>query len=376
MNKISTKRVLINMSNIHGGGALQVAISFVSELFFINKRNWNVTVLISSEIASGVDGSALEISAWNFEIFDTYGLKTLVSNLNKYQKQFDVVYTLFGPKYTLAKANVDIVGFAQLWILEFDNPISSSLSFLERSKLRLKFSLQKWFFQRADRLVVELEHVKRSLAEKHIFNSGHISVVHNTLSSLYLDSKLWQDVAVNHKKGEIAIGFVTRDYSHKNIKILPRVAKILNEQYRLPVRFYLSLNDSEWANYQQDFNGLGETVGSLNVYQCPRFYEQMDAVIFPSLLECFSATPLEALAMKKPLFASDRGFVRDVCKEYAIYFDPLDADNIARVIGRYFMGAQKSDDELEAARNHVFAFSNAKQRAQDYLNIIQQHLED
>jgi len=371
---MNDKKALINISNIHGGGALQVAISFVSELMAFEEVDARIKVLVSDEVAKALGQDQLAKSNWDIEVFNTYGLKTLWSGLNIIQKDYDVVFTLYGPKYTLFKAKRDIVGFAQLWILEFENPVTRAMSNIARSKLKAKFALQKWFFKRADHLVVELEHVKQSLWEQDVFDQGHISVVHNTLSNLYLDSSLWQGLRLERSKDQIAIGFVTRDYSHKNIQILPKVAKILREKYHLPVKFYLSLTDAEWQNYSQDFGDYGQTVGALNVYQCPTFYRQMDAVIFPSLLECFSATPLEALVMKKPLFSSERGFVRDVCQDHAMYFDPLDAKDIARVVADYFQGTQKTDAELEQARNHVLNFSNATQRAKDYLQIIQQHL--
>ncbi|MOA18610.1 Glycosyl transferases group 1 [compost metagenome] len=101
----------------------------------------------------------------------------------------------------------------------------------------------------------------------------------------------------------------------------------------------------------------------------------MDAVIFPSLLECFSATPLEAMAMQKPLFASDRGFVRDVCGDFAWYFNPLSADSAADVIAEYITKHHgKNQERLAAARRHVLNFSNARQRAENYLNIIRKAL--
>jgi len=98
----------------------------------------------------------------------------------------------------------------------------------------------------------------------------------------------------------------------------------------------------------------------------------MDAIIFPSLLECFSATPLEAMAMKKPLFASDRKFVRDVCGDFAWYFDPEDPSDAANLISTYINKQMKlNGEELNAAREHAIQFSNAHQRAINYLRIIQ-----
>ena len=125
-------KVLINMSNIHSGGGLQVAISFVSELLSIDCDEEKYKILISTEILSCFKIKDLEGSAWNFEVYNTYGIKTLWSRLNKLQKQYDVVFTLFGPKYTFFKSNKDIVGFAQPWILSFDNPISRRMSLIKK----------------------------------------------------------------------------------------------------------------------------------------------------------------------------------------------------------------------------------------------------
>ena len=108
--------------------------------------------------------------------------------------------------------------------------------------------------------------------------------------------------------------------------------------------------------------------------ECPSFYEQIDGVVFPSLLECFSATPLEAMVMNKPLFASDRGFVRDVCGSHAMYFNPLDANNIADHIASYFKSNLDRTAQLQQARNHALNFSSAKSRAEKYLHIINTHL--
>ena len=76
--------------------------------------------------------------------------------------------------------------------------------------------------------------------------------------------------------------------------------------------------------------------------------------------------------MRKPLFASDHGFVSDVCGEHAYYFDPLDPDAIANVIAGYFNVRQKTEAELDSALEHVLAFSNARERAQKYLQLIEE----
>lgn len=259
-------------------------------------------------------------------------------------------------------------------MLSFNNPISEKMPFLSKNILRFKFYIQWLFFLRADHYVVELEHVKKGLVENKGVDSKRISVVYNTVSSLYMEKSKWQPVRVNKNQEKLSLGIVTRDYPHKNINILPMVAEALEAKHNLKAHFYTTLNDVEWATKDAFFKRYVSTVGSLSPDQCPSFYEQIDAVVFPSLLECFSATPLEAMVMSKPLFASDRGFVRDVCGDHAVYFDPLDADDIALNIANYFKADTERAEQLQQARDHALGFSSAKGRAEQYLEIIQQHL--
>ena len=76
--------------------------------------------------------------------------------------------------------------------------------------------------------------------------------------------------------------------------------------------------------------------------------------------------------MEKPLFASDRGFIRDVCGDYAWYFYPENPVEAANLISTYINKHMGHDGEhLAAARQHVIQFSNARQRAVDYLRLMQ-----
>ena len=112
-------------------------------------------------------------------------------------------------------------------------------------------------------------------------------------------------------------------------------------------------------------------VGALVLPQCPNFYKALDGVVFPSLLECFSAVPLETMMMRRPLFASDRAFIRDCCHEHAYYFDPLDAASIARTIAAYFGARSEQDrsDALDRALAYVQGMPTAADRARRYVEI-------
>ena len=66
----------------------------------------------------------------------------------------------------------------------------------------------------------------------------------------------------------------------------------------------------------------------------PMCTAQSDAMLLPTMLECFSASYPEAMVMKKPVLTSDLSFARSICGNAAIYFNPFDPADIAdKIIG-------------------------------------------
>lgn len=366
------KKICINASNLHNGGGVQVAASFIDELSHLNLEGLEVHVYVSTEVNDNINEINKKSTAFfSFVVFNTYGVSTLQpKNLRRFLG-FDLVFTIFGPGYMFGLSGLHVVGFAQPWIIYPDNEISSSLSFYRRIIYRLKFFIQAVFFKKASKIIVELEHVRRRLIDLRISEPENIYVVQNCLSKIYFRPELWQPVQFDLRSANFSIGFVGRDYPHKNTNIIPLIKAILLSRYGISVDFYVTFSDAEWQVKSAYFRESVNNVGTLSVAQCPSFYSKVDAVIFPSYLECFSATPLESLAMGRPLFASDRGFVRDVCSDYAFYFDPSDPEAAAKAISEYILSDRPDDDfRRQCAKQHVEEFSSATQRAKDYLEII------
>lgn len=367
-------KVLINASNLHNGGGVQVATSFISEILPFLREGKGISVWVSKEVSLSLAKLGVDVALCpNIDLVDVRGIEAAFSEYNELLSRFDLVFTIFGPNYFRNKNYINIVGFAQLWIL--DDSAYSLLSPFNRFKTKLKFFAQKLFFKTADAFVVELEHVRDSLYKQRIAKPDSVHVAYNCISSLYLKPETWQPLESSITSRNFKLGFLGRDYAHKNTSILPGVKRILAKKYGLNVDFFVTFNEQEWANKPEAFRSSIANVGSLAVTQCPSFYQALDAVIFPSLLECFSATPLEAMAMEKPLFASDRRFVKDICGDFALYFDPLDPENVADVIASYIQNQHGKDSErLALAREHAINFSSAKGRAERYLEIIRTEL--
>ena len=350
---------------------MQVATSVIGEITRLRTQPSGLVVWASSAVDDNLRKLGYDLTVLpTYEVVNSIGLKLMCSPLASRLQAFDAVFTVFGPLYAWKLSGVNITGFAQPWIIYPNNEVDAINGLLRRCLNRFKFKLQSHFFRRADLLIVELDHVRAGLLKRGIGSSSTIHVVRNCLSSLYSTPASWQQVSVPSTGADIKLGFVGRNYPHKNTKIFPEVIHRLRRDHGINARIYVTFTEDEWTVCDKVFRAEVVNVGPLFVGQCPSFYSHIDAVIFPSLLECFSATPLEAMAMEKPLFASDRPFNRDVCQGHAHYFDPLSPASAAQAIARFFLSGGPNLVALQAAREHAINFSSPKERAEQYLALL------
>lgn len=367
--------IAINATNLHVGGGVQVAVSFLSELAQLQDIPSLIAVYVSTEVDASLKSIGSNTSCFAlYQVFDVYGIGFSGYILNNRLSVYKIVFTVFGPLYCIHKKFISVVGFAQPWIIYPSNECYSSMPWSERLLSRLKYAIQSWFFRNSDVIFVELDHVKEGLVRQLDVDRKSIHVIHNTISAIYNNPATWKPLSVPHVKCDLRIGFLGRNYRHKNTVIFPDVARLLQSIFNIKTKFYVTFTQHEWLACSEEFRDVCVNVGPLVVNQCPTFYNMVDCVIFPSLLECFSATPLESMAMGRTLFASDRPFNRDICGDHAIYFDPLSADSAARAIADVFLNGYPEQSFLEAARDHAISFSSANIRAIKYLEVLTKYV--
>ncbi len=369
-----TRRICINTSNLHYGGGVQVATSFLRELCKLEKAllDVEVSVYLSSEVKANLGDTVNQLKRkFDVQVFDVFGLKALFRKVRKKYLEFDLIFSVFGPDYLPMIGAKRVVGFAQPWILYNKSDAYQRLGFLSALKSRMNFWIKKQLFKGADAYLVELEHVKERMLAKQIGREDNIYIAYNTISRNYSEINN-RKLLLDKKPDDLfKLGIISRNYSHKNLSVLPEIKRILGERYHRKVAFYVTFNEAEFRRESFFFQNDVINLGPKKVDECIDTYLSFDAVFFPSLLECFSATPLEAMATGRVLFASDRPFNRDVCGEHAYYFDPLSPEDAARVINSYIEHKWGRDlEDRLAAREHAIGFSNPRDRALKYIEII------
>ncbi|VVN60683.1 hypothetical protein PS685_03494 [Pseudomonas fluorescens] len=377
MTNRQRQHVLINGSNLHVGGGVAVATSYIKSLSLKKTLEFDISLLVSTKIMKNLKDLDTDFSVFkSVKSIDYVGIKALWSGLAKELSDYDLVFTVFGPAYTMRKPAKHIVGFAQPSIIYPDSRAFLKIPVHLRKVQRLKFKMQELFFAKADALVVELEHVKLGLQKIPAFRDKKIYVVNSAVDSVFSEPDRWRAIDKPMvSEGRIKLGLISRNYAHKNLDLLPYIKRSLKHNHGIEADIFVTFVPEEWEACSEFFKENINNVGPLTLAQCPTFYDSLDGVIFPSLLECFSAVPIESMLIGKPLFASDLPFIRDCCKTYANYFKPEDAESAAAVIADYY-GRPLTEQEsfVSDAQHFVSSYPSAEDRAESYLTLIRREL--
>ena len=368
--------ILVNCSNLHTGGGVAVASSFIDCLSRMDHDGLSISLLLSTSVEHNLRVLGTNLGAFaRWQTRDFHGIRAMWQGLERCFEGQDLVFTVFGPAYFVHRRTRHLFGFAQPNIIYPDNPVAAGHGLLARWLTRAKFALQAWFYSRADAFVVELEHVRTGLLKRQLFRHKPVHIVYNSVHSVFDEPWNWTVLDIPYHPGRLRLGVISRNYQHKNLAILAEVKRHLLHSHGREADIYVTFPPNEWAACGAGFRESVINVGVLSLSQCPSFYAQMDGVVFPSLLECFSAAPIETMKVGRPLFASDLSFIRDVCGDHCEYFDPLNAADIARSINTFFsLPVEVQRQRCEAARVHVEKFPGPDERAAGYLCIIRQML--
>lgn len=363
-------KILINCSNLKIGGGLQVANSLIFALKEFKENTY--FVVISKELAENIDVEEFEP---NFQ-FVIYNIKIGINTLSGrcsfldnivHNKSIEKVFTLFGPSYWKPKV-AHLCGYAKPHYIYEDSPFFKTLSLKQKILLQFKKKIHlRDFNTNNTALVSENPDVSEKL--KTLFPKKTVFTVSNTYNQVFDNPEFWdKSIKLPVFNGHYILT-VSANYPHKNLKIIfDTIHKLISSGHK-NFKFILTLNEDDF----QLSNTIKEHIiflGKISIYQCPYLYQQVHFVLLPTLLECFSATYLEAMKMKKLILTSDLGFARGICCDSAIFFNPLDADDIKSKILISANSPSFCEDLIDKGYARLKLFENSQTRARKYLDIL------
>lgn len=369
-------KLLINTATTLKGGGIQVAKSLIEECKKFNEHTYYV--ILGNALAKLIETDTFPDNFYFYKIHyrpatRIFSLKSRTDFFEKIEKSIcpDMVFTTSGPAYWRPKAP-HLVGFNIPHHIYPESPYFSKISRYRRLRWAGRKTITKYFFQNdSDAFVVQTDDVNHRLRD--LFKIKAVYTVPNTCSAYYYDPKQFPNKLPKNNGDEYRLLTLSAWYLHKNLDIIPCVIDSLPEKIRQRVRFVLTLPKMVFEKeFPIKIRRYIENVGPLSVKEGPSLYKECDALFLPTLLECFSASYPEAMAMGKPILTSDMGFARSICKDAALYFDPMDPKDIAVKINALVKSKKIQNELVEKGKNRLQSFCSAQSRAEKYLQLCEQ----
>lgn len=367
-------RLLINTATTFKGGSIQVARSFIEGCSQYPEHEFHV--VLGERIAALVK---TEQYPANFTFYRmpyrpatrVFHWKRADEFLRQTEKEArpEVAFTTSGPSYWRPSVP-HLIGYNLPHYVYPDSPFFQQISLFDRLKWQAKGRLIRYFYRKdADAIVAQTSDVAERAAawlgvEKHF-------TVANTCAQYYLEPESNADPLLPKREVPVfRLLTLSAFYAHKNLRIINAVAERLEKQQITDVQFVLTLPP---ADFNTNFTPLAKkyiyNLGPVPPKKGPALYREVDAMFLPTLLECFSASYPEAMAMEKPILTSDLSFARNICADAARYFDPLDAESILKQILKLKNGKQECQELVRAGKERLSHFNSAEERAEKYLKI-------
>lgn len=366
--------ILINATNLSGGGGAQVADSVCRYLQDYPQHHFVVV------LSKALDNTAkaienypnVEVVRYNYPPMDWYSFITL---RNKFldqlveRKHIDCVLTIFGPMKWRPKCP-HVCGFALSQIVIPESPFYKRMPFVQWLKARLQSKLWAYIFWRsANVFYTENELITKRLQK--LFWNREVYTITNNYNQVYDHPENWKEKILPSFEGVQLLG-VTSAGGHKNLPIALEAARILKREHPdFKFRFVFTIDEKEYPFVPEELEECFLFIGKVDISECPSLYDQCDFEFQSTLLECFTATYPEAMVMKKPIITTDLEFARGICGKAAVYYSPVSAKSAAEAIYNLSLDKELQDSLVRNGVEQLKEFDTNEQRVSKMMSLCE-----
>ena len=339
INTVSTKT--------HSGGALQIARNFLLATLGDTTSGVEWIYFTSADVDEALGADFTARGRESYHVLPTQpdflgSYRQVARRLSELERRLkpDLIYSISSPSY-MSFSTPEVMRFSNPWVTHPTPEAWSTLTPAMKLRTRLYCWLQKMMLRRASAFVVQSPTVKAGLTRVTGIDSERVRVVPNVLPLAFskIDTSGLEHVSPD---GCAHVVSVSAAVPHKNIDIIPDVARLLRDSHCISnVKFHVTLPAGSpiWAavDAKARANGVAGSIinhGRLSQAQLAEIYKYCTVCFLPTLLEVFSASPLEAMHFGLGIVATDYSFNSDVIADAGLYYKPMDAAGAASQIAR------------------------------------------
>ena len=241
-----------------------------------------------------------------------------------------------------------------LTTVRFRNPSKNPLVF------GIKQQVYKWVNKRvarkANALITYTEFVKIDVANFAGADEDKITVINLAAEPITDPAE-----PVSELEGAQFIMYVGRPLPHKNLPRLVEAFKQLKATHSDLKLVLAGKKDTLYERIERVVTKQGTPdvvfTGFINDGQLRWLYEHCAAYVFPSLSEGFGLPGLEAMVHGAPVVSSNTTCLPEVYGEAALYFDPVNIDDMAQKINQVLDNPEYRQKLIDAGRIQAAKYS-------------------
>jgi len=366
-------KILIDCSNLQVGGGIQVATSFINDLVKIDVKI-NFVIILSAQMKNEFRRQEFDHRFTFIDITHDEQISILKrrSILKAAEQKYlpQKVFCVFGPSYYKSQLS-QTVGYAIPHYIYNESPYFELLSLKERLRLFFLKKIQLFLFKKnSNQLIFETEDARDKFLDKNSFVTSDTFVVNNALNEIFYRKSHWSKMQLDIPKGQLSFLCLSANYAHKNLKIIPQVIdELISKHSFVNFRFYISVSKKE-VGFSDEYDPFIIYLGRVPLAQVPSLYQQMDILFFPTLLEVFSTTYLEAMYMGLPIVTTSMSFAKDILGSAASYYSPTNAQAAADKLMTLSNNQIEYEKLKQAGFERMKMFGTSMDRTKKYLKII------
>lgn len=362
----------------NGGGGFQIAYNFIKASKQHKDINW--LYFVSEDLDTEIGDMFVEERDKTYFVFPTQlQLKTYSKSQRRLDSLIvvlkpDVLFSIIAPSFFRIKCK-EVMRCANAWnyVQNVNEYAWSTQTVKQRMITRLKAAITCHYMKNTKYFVTQTETAKKSIIKLTKTDAKNVRVVPNVLPAVFNNVQVFK-----HKEDTLThIVYVSAPYPHKNIDIIPEVARILIDKNISNFQFHVTIPENSLfisqfnkllSKYSVERNVVNE--GFQTQSQLIDLYSKCDIFFFPSLLETFSASLLEAMFFKMPIVAADFDFNREVAGDSALYFKPKNAKSAAEKIGRLMADKALYDDICEKEQQRILHYIDYDRYFKDTVDFL------